>query len=57
MHGRMEHVENYFHFICDLMIKGKLDVKCTPSKEQVVEILTKPLDKAKFIPFKTKLTP
>lgn len=43
VHARMKHVEVDFHFIRDLAVEDKLDVRFTSSGDQIAETLTKPL--------------
>lgn len=52
MHARMKHIK-IMSFIS--FVKGKLDVKFTPSKEHVVDIFTKSLGESRFLPLKIKL--
>lgn len=39
MHAKMKHVESDFHFLRELVGEGKLDVRYTPSHDQVEDIL------------------
>lgn len=36
MHGQMKYVEIHFHFIRDLVVANKLDVRYTPAIDQVL---------------------
>lgn len=45
---RITHIEIYFHFIQDLVMEGKIDVKFTPSKEYIVDILIQPFEESKL---------
>lgn len=55
MHDQMKHVEIDFHFIQDLGLANKLDMRYTPTTDQVVDIFIKPLWKSQFILLKIKL--
>lgn len=54
-HGRSKHIETRFHFPCDQVTEGKLELEYCKSKEQVVDILTKPLKLVKFHKLRDKL--
>lgn len=43
MHDQMKYVEIDFHFIQDLGLANKLDMRYTPTTDQVVDIFIKPL--------------
>lgn len=43
IHACMKHVEIDFHFIRDLVETEQLDVRFTPSHDQIANALTKPL--------------
>lgn len=55
MHARMKYVKINFHFVRDLIMDQKLDVKFTPCEDHVTYILTKPLVQMCFLSLKTKL--
>ncbi|KAM1447547.1 hypothetical protein ACFXTO_006638 [Malus domestica] len=43
MHGHSKHIDVRFHFLCDLIKEGVVDLVQCSSQEQVADILTKPL--------------
>ena len=55
LRARTKHIEIDYHFIRDRMIHNSLLVKFTPSKEQLANILTKPLPTCRFQSLRTKL--
>ncbi|KAJ2911393.1 hypothetical protein MD484_g9022, partial [Candolleomyces efflorescens] len=42
-HGRMKHIDIKYHWICDTIKKGEIEVHFCPTQEMVADILTKPL--------------
>jgi len=44
-HDRSKHIEIWYHFIRDRVLKGAVKLQYIPTDEQVVDILTKPLVK------------
>ena len=54
-HSKSKHIELDVHYIRDKVLKGELNIKYIPSKEQVVDVLTKPLSFPKFSYFYSKL--
>ncbi|PON53958.1 hypothetical protein PanWU01x14_198360 [Parasponia andersonii] len=54
-HSRTKHIEVDIHFIRETVINKELEVRYVPSKEQVVDVLTKPLNEEKFLYFRDKL--
>jgi hypothetical protein len=40
-HVRTEHIEIHYHFIREKVLQGKINMKLTPTEEQVVDIFTK----------------
>lgn len=54
-HGRSKHIETRLHFSCDQVTKEKLELEYCKSKEQVADILTKPLKLVKFHKLRDKL--
>lgn len=51
----VKHVEIDFHFIRDLVIIEQLDVRFTPTVDQIVDDLTKHLRQTHFLSLKSKL--
>jgi hypothetical protein len=44
----MKHVEVNYHFVRELVASRQLDVNIIPSKDQVADIMTKPLARPTF---------
>ena len=47
-----KHIEIKYHFIQDTVQKGAVKLQYISTNEQIVDILTKPLSKEKFVNFK-----
>lgn len=47
-HARTKHVEIDFHFVRDKIARGDLVVKFSSTKDQLVDLFTKPLSSARF---------
>ena len=47
-HDRSKHIETRFHFIRECVQDGKIAVEYVPTDEQLADIMTKALPKAKF---------
>ena len=43
LHGRSKHIDVRFHFLCDLTKDGVVELVHCGTKEQLADILTKPL--------------
>lgn len=43
LHGRSKHIDVRFHFLRDLTKEGVIELKHCGTKEQVADIMTKPL--------------
>jgi hypothetical protein len=54
-HDRYNHIEIIYHFIQDKIHKGVVEIQYISIDEKVVDILTKPLVKGKFLFFREKL--
>jgi hypothetical protein len=54
-HARTKHVEIDFHFVQDLVAAKALQIMFIPSKEQVADVLTKPVASNRFPWFCSKL--
>ena len=50
-HVRMKHIDLQYHFICEVVEDGKIQVKCIPMDDNVSDIFTKPLPRPKFTKF------
>ena len=47
-HSRTKHIDIKHHFIRDHALKGEIILEFVSTKEQLADILTKPLDGEKF---------
>ena len=47
-HTRTKHIDVCYHFICEAVEDGKVAVRYIPTGDNVSDIFTKPLAKAKF---------
>ena len=54
-HDRSKHIEIRYHFIQDYVQRGAVELWYISTDEQVVDILTKSLGRAKFAFFRDKL--
>jgi ATP sulfurylase len=54
-HDRSKHIEIKYHYIRDMVQRGGVRVQYVTTKEQVADVLTKPLLRTKFEHFKDKL--
>ncbi|KAH9663756.1 retrovirus-related pol polyprotein from transposon RE1 [Citrus sinensis] len=54
-HSRSKHIELDVHYIRDKVLNKELEVRYIPTKEQVADVLTKPLSFPKFSYFRSKL--
>jgi hypothetical protein len=55
LHSRTKHIEGRYHFLRDNVEKGNIDLIHVPTKQQLVDILTKPLDQATFVCLRAEL--
>jgi len=51
-HERRKHIDVHFHFICDHVKKGSVELVHVASQNQVADIFTKPLPKVLFDKYK-----
>ena len=54
-HARTKHVEVDYHFVRDRVTKKEIQIRFIPSKDQLADILTKPLASSIFISLRSKL--
>ena len=47
-HGCTKHIDMCYHFICKAVEDGKVAVQYIPTRDNISNIFTKPLTKAKF---------
>ncbi|GJY00942.1 retrovirus-related pol polyprotein from transposon TNT 1-94 [Tanacetum coccineum] len=55
LHSRTKHIDIRYHFIKDHILKGDIELHFIPTKYQVDDIFTKPLDEPTFTRLKAKL--
>jgi hypothetical protein len=54
-HDKSKHIEIRYHYICDRVQRGAIKLQYVRTNEQVADVLTKPLSRAKFEHFQDKL--
>lgn len=55
-HSRMKHIAIDLHFVRDLASKGRLKVSYVTTHDQLADLLTKPLDCARFLLLRSKIS-
>ncbi|GKD51095.1 retrovirus-related pol polyprotein from transposon TNT 1-94 [Tanacetum coccineum] len=55
LHSRTKHIDIRYHFIRDHILKGDIELYFIPTKYQLADIFTKPLDEPTFTRLKAKL--
>jgi hypothetical protein len=54
-HDKPKHIEIRYHYIRDMVQKGAVKLQYVATNEQIVDMLTKPLSRVKFVYFRDKL--
>jgi hypothetical protein len=54
-HARTKHINIRYHFICEAVENGKIKMQYIPTDDNIVDIFSKPLTKAKFERFTAML--
>ena len=54
-HSRTKHIEIRHHFIRDHVARGDIELAYVPTKDQLADIFTKPLDDARFCCLRNEL--
>jgi histone deacetylase 1/2 len=54
-HAHTKHVEADYHFIHDRVAKKEIHIRFIPSRDQLVDVLTKPLASSVFVSLRSKL--
>ena len=54
-HDKSKHIDIKFHYIRDMVQRGEVKLQNVATKEQIVDVLTKPLARLKFDYFREKL--
>ena len=54
-HSRTKHIEIRHHFIRDHVARGDIELAYVPTKDQLADIFTKPLDEARFTYLRNEL--
>ena len=54
-HDRFKHIDIKYHYIRDMVQQGAIRLQHIGTDEQIANILTKPLEKVKFLTFREQL--
>jgi hypothetical protein len=54
-HARTKHIEVDYHFICDRVATKAIQIRFISSKDQLADVLTKPLSASSFTSLRFKL--
>ena len=54
-HDKSKHIEIKYHYIMDMVQRGAMKLHYVATKEQIADVLTKPLARVKFEYFRGKL--
>jgi hypothetical protein len=55
LHGQSKHIEVKYHLVRESVENSRIKMEFMRSEEQLGDILTKPLDKVKFLKLYTKI--
>jgi hypothetical protein len=55
LHGQSKHIKVKYHLVWESIENGRIKVEFIRSKEQLSDILTKPLGRVKFLELRTKI--
>ncbi|EHK62745.1 hypothetical protein M3S_J19, partial [Sorghum bicolor] len=55
LHDRSKHIDTKFHFIRECVDSGKTSVEYASTQEQLVDVLTKALGRARFCELRDKV--
>jgi hypothetical protein len=55
LHGQSKHIEVKYHLVRESAENGRIKVEFIRSEEQLGDILTKPLDRVKFLELRTQI--
>jgi len=55
LHSKMKHISLDYHFVREQVCDGKLQVSHVSTKDQITDLLTKPLPRAKFEELRSKM--
>lgn len=47
-HGRSKHIDVKYHFLCDMVNKGSVDLKYCKTESQLADLFTKALNQNRF---------
>ena len=54
-HASTKHIEVHYHFVCEKMLKQEIVLKKVGTNDQVADVFTKALSRAKFEKFRSAL--
>lgn len=54
-HEQLKHIELWLHFIRENVITGIVDILYIPTRDQIADLLTKPLGKQRFVKLRDEL--
>ena len=54
-HIRTKHVEMKYHYVREMVQRRAVELRYVPTDELIVDVLTKPLGRGKFMYFRDKL--